>query len=387
MKNWCFTIILSLFCAGLTAQTSDSLSTEVHPEFSFVLDGIISSNSDMGFDAAVKMAELSVSSRIDSYSRGYASIEFPNLEAPEIAEAVVVFDGFGDGFEIRAGHMLMDFGKWNTVHEHEQAMPFGDPVRKALFGGALRGTGLELHKLLAVSDTPVRFSLGAWSSVGSHAHGGEAHAEHGDEEENGGHVGINSGVDGRKGIQDWSFSGRLSSQRDMGNNGWWQWGLSYFGSAGGLEEDWENEVGNAEGEAFGLGARTLGFDLSIHDSSLDSDTWNKATLEYWRHEQDHAHAEGAAQYFDIVRSAPEGLWLLAEHGFNRDWSMAASAGRWESEVDEALEASMRYGLAINHYLSEYNRVRLAIEQVEHPGLDDGMTITLQWSSFMGHIDH
>ena len=394
MKIWCFTIITCLFCAGLTAQTSDSPSQGVQPEFGFVLDGVITSNPDMGLDSAVKMAELSISSRIDPYSRGYAIIEFPNLEAPEIAEAVVVFDGFGDGFEIRAGHMLMDFGKWNTAHEHDQAMPFGDPVRKALFGGALKGTGLELHKWLAVGDTPVRFSLGAWSSVGSHAHGGEGHDEHGDEEEHGGHVGINSGVDGRKGIQDWSFSGRLSSQMDMGTNGWWQWGVSYFGSNRGLEADWENEGdedvlggGYESGEVFGLSARTLGFDLSIYDSSLDSDTWNKATLEYWRHEQDHAHAEGLATFAEIERSAPEGLWLTAEHGFNSEWSMAASIGQWESEIEEALETSMRYGLAINHHVSEFDRVRLAVEQVEQPGLEDEMMVTLQWSSFMGRHRH
>ena len=392
MKNWCFTLITSLFCAGLTAQTSDSLSAGVQPEFGFVLDGIISSSPDEGLDSAVKMAELSVSSRIDPYSRGYAIIEFPNLGAPEIAEAVVVFDGFGDGFEIRAGHMLMDFGKWNTVHGHDQAMPFGDPVRAQLFGGALKGTGLELHKWLAVGGTPVRFSLGTWSSVESHAHGSEGHAGHGEDEGHGGHVGINSGVDARKGIQDWSFSGRLSSQRDIGNNGWWQWGLSYFGSPRGLESDWENELDDddvnfASGEAFGLGARTLGFDLSIYDSSLSSDTWNKATLEYWRHEQDHAHAEGAAQSFDVERSAPEGLWLLAEHGFSREWSIAASVGQWEAEVDEVLDTAMRYGLAINHHVSEFNRIRLAVEQVEQPGLEGEMMVTLQWSSFMGRHRH
>jgi hypothetical protein len=386
MKIWCFTIITCLFCAGLTAQTYDYPSTVVQPEFGFVLDGIISSNPDMGLDAAVKMAELSVSSRIDPYSKGYAIIEFPNLEAPEIAEAAVIFDGFGDGLEIRVGRMLMDFGKWNTLHEHDLAMPFGDPVRAGLFGGALKGTGIELHNWFAVGDAPIRFSLGAWSSVGSHAHGGDEHADQG-EEEHGGHVGINSGVDGRKGIQDWSFSGRLSSQRDIGNNGWWQWGLSYFGSAGGLEEDWENELGDAEGEAFGLGARTLGFDLSIYDSSFDSDTWNKATLEYWLHEQDHAHAEGAAETFDIERSSPEGLWLLAEHGFNSEWSLAASVGRWEAENFEALDTSMRYGLAINHHVSELDRIRLAVEQIDMPGFEDEMVITLQWSSFMGKHRH
>ena len=101
MKIWCFTIITCLFCAGLTAQTSDSPSQGVQPEFGFVLDSVITSNPDMGLDSAVKMAELSISSRIDPYSRGYAIIEFPNLEELEVAEAVVVFDGFGDGF--RAG--------------------------------------------------------------------------------------------------------------------------------------------------------------------------------------------------------------------------------------------------------------------------------------------
>jgi hypothetical protein len=288
--------------------------------------------------------------------------------------------------------MLMDIGKWNTVHEHDLFMPFGDPVRANLFGGALKGTGLEVHKWFAAGDTPMRFSLGAWSAVGSHSHPSAGHDDHG--AEHGGHVGINSGVDGSKSFQDWSFSARLSSQIDVGNNGWFQWGMSYFGSSRGLESNWENEEDEddllsafASGEAFGLGARTIGLDLSIYDSSLDDDTWNKASIEYWLHEQDHAHAEGAAQTFEIERSAPEGMLLMAEHGFSAEWSLAASVGRWEAEVDEALDTSMRYGLALNHHVSEFDRIRFAVEQLEQPGLEDEMMVTLQWSSFMGRHRH
>jgi hypothetical protein len=127
--------------------------------------------------------------------------------------------------------------------------------------------------------------------------------------------------------------------------------------------------------------------LYIYDSFFYSDTFNKATLEYWLHEQDHAHAEGAAETFDIERSSPEGLWLLAEHGFNSEWSLAASVGRWEAENFEALDTSMRYGLAINHHVSELDRIRLAVEQIDMPGFEDEMVITLQWSSFMGKHRH
>ncbi len=183
MKRICFTLLTTLFCAGLNAQSSDAAKTGVQPEFGFVLDAIAINSDAEGTTADLRMAELSVSSRIDPLGRAFAILEFPSAEEVHIPEAVMVFDGLGDGWEIRAGRSLLDFGKWNTTHMHDLPTPNADPVRTALFGGALSGTGLEVHRWWAQGDTPIRFSFGAWPSVGAHSHSAHGHEEehgHGD---------------------------------------------------------------------------------------------------------------------------------------------------------------------------------------------------------------
>ncbi len=384
MKLICFT----LFCTGLTAQNFDQPNTGVQPEFGFVLDSVLTSHENDGTSANLQMAELSVSSRIDPLARAFAIIEFPDADEVEVSEAVLIFDGFDNGWEIRAGRMNMDLGKLNTVHSHDLAMPFGDPVRAALFGGHLNGSGIETHKWFALGDTPMRFSLGAWAQSGSHNHKAEA----GDDADPHNQAGFSSGSDTRLDLNDWSFTGRLSSQLDFGDNGWWQWGVSYFGNAHGLTAAWENEldatdVNYASGQAYGLGMRTLGFDLSFRDASLTDDSWNGATLDYWNHEQDHAHAEGAAQVSSIERSTPQGAWLVAEHGFSNEWSIAAHMAWWEAEVGEQLDGFTRYGFAVNRDFSEFNRLRMAVEQIEDPFADDGWAVSFQWVLFMGKHRH
>jgi len=390
MKHFVSTLFIALFCAGLNAQSFDS-SAGVQPEFGFVLDSAFTTHESNGSTANLQMAELSISSRIDPLARAFAIIEFPGAHELEVPEAVLIFDGLGDGWEIRAGRMNMDLGKLNTTHSHDMAVPFGDPVRLGLFGGHLRGEGLEVHKWFALGDAPIRFSLGAWAKAGAHSHGSDGHTVDlaGDEHD---HVGVHSGSRGRKGFDNWIFSGRLASQYDLGENGWWQWGLSYLGSSAGMFADWENELDAsdaqyASGRAMGLGSQTLGADLSFKVASVSDESWKQFSLEYWNHAQDHAHAEGAAQTFEVERSEPQGAWMVAEHGFSKEWSAAAHVGWWETESNEALTSAYRYGVAVSRHFSEFNRVRFAMEQIDEPATDTAWLATVQWSVFMGKHRH
>ncbi|MDP6962628.1 MAG: hypothetical protein QGF46_00520 [Planctomycetota bacterium] len=392
MRHFLVLTILTHFCAGSFAQTSTSQNTGVQPEFGFVLDGVATSSKDSGLGAEMLMAEMSLSSRIDPAARAYAIIEFPSMTSLDVAEAVVVFDKLGNEFELKVGKMNLDLGKYGTVHRHDLAMPFGDPVRAALFGGPLQGTGLELHKWMAAGDVPIRFSIGAWGQAGSHSHAEEGHGEdHGEEEEHH-HAGISSS-DERLNFANWSLSGRLSSQLDFGTNGWWQWGVSYFENSGGLGSEWENELEPndplfASGEASGLSAKTIGFDLSVYSADLTGSRFHRASLEYWNHLQDVAHAEGAAQTFELETLEPQGAWFVTEHGLAEGWSIASQIGWWESEVEEQLESSYRYGLALNRNISEFNRLRLAVEEIDDASESEkAMEVTLQWSAFMGKHRH
>ncbi|MCH2111630.1 MAG: hypothetical protein MK213_02135 [Planctomycetes bacterium] len=329
--------------------------------------------------ADMRLAELSVSSRLGPAARAFSIIEFLSEGEVEVPEAVVVFDDLGDGLELRAGRMLMDVGKWNTVHVHDLPTPFGDPVRANLFGGGLSGTGLEIHRWQVWGENPVRYSLGLWTQAEAHGHlqedEEEGHDEH--EHEHGGGWNIEKPF----------LSGRVTSQLDFGQNGWWQWGLSYFGSPNGLSQDWELEDESLEGTANGLLTSTLGFDLSLKTSSLSDQSWNALGLEIWRHSQGMAHAEGAGGVLtDLEREShrPMGAWLRAEHGFSPQWSIGAHYGWWQ-EGEELHDAS-RGGLMLNRHFSENNRLRFAVEQLQEDG-EDSIQATVQWTGFLGKHRH
>ncbi|MDP6850582.1 MAG: hypothetical protein QGH51_10435 [Planctomycetota bacterium] len=364
----------------------------VQPDFGVVLDSALSTHESEGVNFGLSMLELSASARIDPLGRAYSIIEFPNANEVDIPEAVLIFDGLGDGYEIRAGKMLLDFGKWNTFHNHDLMFPNGDPVRSGLFGGALMGTGLELHRWFAAGDLPVRFSMGAWPSFQAHSHLHEE--EHGEEDTDAhGHAGISSGIDGeRMSLNHWAYTGRLTSQGDWGPNGVWQFGLSYFGTSAGITSEWENEADPndplfADGDSYGLGAQTFGADFSLRSASTSDSSWNSFGLEYWNHSQEHPHAEGNAQTPEIERQEPQGAWLNAEHGFNPSWSAAVHIGWWEAEHEEVLESNYRYGLALNHHLSEFQRLRFAVEQIDWAEQSPDYVLTLQWSGFLGKHRH
>ena len=176
-----------LLCAGLKAQESTPPTPAgFQPEIGFVLDGILNAGNFSNSSADMRLAELSVSSRLGPAARAFSIIEFLSEGEVDVPEAVVVFDDLGEGLELRAGRMLMDVGKWNTVHVHDLPTPFGDPVRANLFGGGLSGTGLEIHHWQVWGENPVRYSLGLWTQAEAHGHLEEDEEEGHDEHEHGG---------------------------------------------------------------------------------------------------------------------------------------------------------------------------------------------------------
>ncbi len=354
----------------------------VTPEIGMVLDGLATWDKESGAGTNLRMMELSVSSPIDPFGRAYAIVEFPGAEEVEVPEAAFVFSELPDNWEIRAGRLLVDFGKWNTVHLHDLPTIHDDPVRAGLLGGRLTGTGLELHRWFGAGDVPMRFSLGFFSDFGAHGHSADSHEDHGDHGDHGG--GLVSGTSEAAGLRDWGFSGRITAQHDWGSNGWFQWGLSGFTTPQGLASSYEDGAGDDQ-TAYGLSSKTFGADLTFRRASVDSSKWTMGSLEYWSHSADQAHFDGS---LEIERPGLNGLWGVLEQGTSSAWSRGIHGGVWEVFEEDENELAGMVGIHLNRHLSEFQRLRFGIDYgKDDPEEEKTWTVAIQWSSFLGAHRH
>ena len=91
-------------------------------------------------------SEITLSSNIDSYFYGQATLAFADSAAVE--EAYIQSVAMGDGFTLKFGRFRSSFGYLNAQHPH--AWDFADAplMYRALFANALKDDGLQINYLL-----------------------------------------------------------------------------------------------------------------------------------------------------------------------------------------------------------------------------------------------
>ena len=135
-----------------------------NPAMSLILDGRYSDYSvnpagyslpgfQPGEEAGLESAgfvlgesEITLSSNIDSYFYGQATLAFADSAAVE--EAYIQSVAIGDGFTLKFGRFRSSFGYLNAQHPH--AWDFADAplMYRALFANALKDDGLQINYLL-----------------------------------------------------------------------------------------------------------------------------------------------------------------------------------------------------------------------------------------------
>ena len=349
-------------------------------------------NSEAYDSIALRSIELSLSGRIDPLAWAYTSIEFAQHEGAyevELAEAAIWADQLPNSFSLRAGRYLADFGKWNTVHMHDRPHPFAQGVRQEFIGGGLAMDGVELHHWLGIGDIPVRWSVGVGANFAGHGHSLLAPAS--DDDLSSGHAhGANFATTtvGDFGLPAFAWTGRVSGQHDVGDNGYFQWGASAFLTSAGLSE--EHNAG-ATTELFELGQNTLAVDLTWRQFSPTDSTSDTFGTEFFWNQRDAVN-----QATDRVESLNAvGLWGFYHHEFNSHigagvegswWEHAdkGDGGQWLSGTD----AGRQVAIFAAWKPTEVQRLRLILAMNQpDPSSEADSILAVQWSAIIGSHSH
>ena len=160
MKRIYLMPLLSMMSSPCVYAAGDAYN----PAMSLILDGRYSDYSvnpagyslpgfQPGEEAGLESAgfvlgesEITLSSNIDSYFYGQATLAFADSAAVE--EAYIQSVAMGDGFTLKFGRFRSSFGYLNAQHPH--AWDFADAplMYRALFANALKDDGLQINYLL-----------------------------------------------------------------------------------------------------------------------------------------------------------------------------------------------------------------------------------------------
>lgn len=160
MKRIYLMPLLSMMSSPCVYAAGDAYN----PAMSLILDGRYSDYSNNpanyslpgfqpGEEAGLESAgfvlgesEITLSSNIDSYFYGQATLAFADSAAVE--EAYIQSVAMGDGFTLKFGRFRSSFGYLNAQHPH--AWDFADAplMYRALFANALKDDGLQINYLL-----------------------------------------------------------------------------------------------------------------------------------------------------------------------------------------------------------------------------------------------
>lgn len=331
--------------------------------------------------ARVRTVELDFASVVDPFGWAYVVAAFEDNGAESeigIEEAAVWFTNLPDTFSFRSGKYLADFDKWNPIHAHDLPFMFQDSVRTEFFGGNLNMTGMELHHWFGLGDVPVRWSLGI---------AGQSQTESPDADPL-----ANPAVEpfGTAGIEDTAYSGRVTGQHDISDNGFFQWGVSGFYTGTALEEQ-EVPAGGGTIQEASVRNAVVALDFTLRDVDATDLTSHTVTVEFWRQ---------SGQFIDpttggILSSPHNGVWGFYEHAFNPRVSAGVQAAwvehRNSPDGGEWFTGGMAEGsraLYTSYNFSDFHRLRFQITQT-NPGAGQPSyyIFGIQWTVIMGPHAH
>ncbi len=370
-----------------------------NPAMGFILDGYGmlagggEGNSEAYDNLGLRSLEMTLASRIDPLAWGYAAIEIAPHEGDyefELAEAAIWADQLPHSMSLRAGRFLADFGKWNSIHQHDRPHPFSQGVQQEFLGGALAMDGLELHQWGGIGDVPVRWSFGVAANFSGHGHSLLAAADEeeagGDEHDHGSGLATTS-VAGL-GMDAFAYTGRVSGQHDVGQNGYFQWGASLFMTPSGLAEEHE-EAGDVE--LFELGQTTFALDFTYRNVDSGGQTADTVGVELYWNDRDHVNEDSE----EVEGHDAVGLWGFYEHAFSPFWAAGVEGSWWEHASKEdgghwlsGEDAGRQAAVFASWNPSEMQRIRLiAGFNQPNPEAELDHILAVQWQVILGSHTH
>ena len=373
-----------------------------NPAISVVGDFVLSaSDKDDSFDQFnqfhLRDVEVGFFGRVDPLVAFHVFVHFDE-EDIELEEAYIFADELlPSTFALKAGRYNVDFGKQSPIHDHD--LPYVDKpgVLQEYLGGALRGTGVELHHLFNIGDsTLLRWSAGIINRIDGDSHpiagplvvGGDGHG-HDDEEE--------VEAFGERSIDNFAFTGRVTALLEVGSESTLQIGTSvvwapesreFFDVHGdkksaslitlGLPVDDDDVVG------VDLEQLVWGFDLTFRWQDESSGEGLTLAGEFFLSQRDFIADEDPDSVFD---ETSVGFYAYGEYRASPRWAFGASVD-WFERAENAKKEWFDVGAWVTWWANEFNRLRFEVRYFDDELLDDSYFVAmLQWTVILGSHGH
>jgi hypothetical protein len=368
---------------GRLGQTT-RFSRTFNPAIGVVVDAIASrstSSDTIGEMDKVwlRAAEVNLSAQIDPFGYGYVTVEGSDDEI-EFIEAAAVMNRLPANLSLKGGLYLSDFGKLGQFHDHE--LPF---VEKPLVyydyvGGSINSTGFELHQWFGLSEeVPLRWSVGMLNEMEGHGHTiwfGEGH--HHDHEHGG------FGVDDKRQLDNFAYTGRLTGYGDLTDNS----SLQVGGSIVWAPEKVEVHDDSGMEERIDTRQTVVGSDLTYQwidpagQDELIFGVEGFASHGTFFHEEDDEIVDGDAY----------GGYAWGEYSWDPHWAVGAMGGSFEMARHDNV-GQREVSAWVNWKISHFNwlRFQYRFNDLERHGDEfrgeDFSEFIVQWTIVFGTHAH
>jgi hypothetical protein len=331
-----------------------------NPAISFVVDTTFGTDhEESGWDFALRSGELFISAPIDPFVRGYAALVGSSEEDFGLEEAALITTALPWNLTVKGGRFFADVGR--LPHWHEEQLPFTDrpPSIERLIGGEAGAEGAEVS-WLAPMEQFFRVTAGLYNTVG-----GERSEE----------------------LREEGFEGYRSPDELT----WLVHPSTYFD----LTDTLNLELGGTWLTVPQHDTRDLyGFDATLRHQPGTSRFYQGLVLGsewYWNDEE--------FEDVEIGVDPGTGEPLLGEERFRRNGGYAyletflgrryslGARGDYAQDPAEDVNRQRTYSLFATWFPSEFQRLRLQVDQVDLSGADDDQRLTLQWTAFLGSHTH
>ncbi len=354
-----------------------------NPAFGIVSDFIFTaSNKNDGHDLynrfIMRGAELAIAGEVDPFISYYAIIHMDEGEL-ELEEA------YGDAHDLLPGNMTLKFGRMNVdfgkqapMHEHQ--LPYVDKpgVLQEYLGGALRGTGVELHNWFPLGeDHLMRYTVGIFTRPDSDAHvvagpiAGEEPFSPGP-------------VLGERGPEDLAYTFRLTALFETSDTATLQVGFSALWAPE-LKTPLADLLGPAApaGAQVGLEKAVLGFDLEYLDISPEDGSGWQAGSELFLSMTSFPNDTGTS----LERESALGAYGYGEYHFDKYWSVGGSVD-WFQHAQDSGQDWIDAGAWVTWKMDNFNRLHLEVRWLDDDLLnEDWFVVMVEWSTIIGSHGH
>ena len=354
-----------------------------NPAFGVIGDFVFAaSNKNDGHDQYnrffMRGAELTIAGEVDPFISYYATIHMDEDEL-ELEEA------YGDAYDLLPGNMSLKFGRMNvdygkqaTMHEHQ--LPYVDKpgVLQEYVGGAVRGTGVELHNWFPVGDDHLmRYTVGVFTRPDGDAHviagpiAGEEPFSPGP-------------VFGERGPEDLAYTFRLTGLFETSETATLQVGISGLWAPE-LKTPLEDLIGPIApaGAVIDLEKAVLGFDVEYLDVSPEDGSGWQAGGEAFLSMTSFPNDTGTS----LERESALGFYSYGEYHFDKYWSVGGSVD-WFQHAQDSSKDWFDAGAFVTWKMDEFNRLHLEVRWFDDDLLnEDWFVVMVQWTTIIGSHGH